>query len=234
MRARCSSRLDFSLCRLRRRSPQIAVTRSSPAAASGASRSRTSRSRASRVSPRDIRAARKARPSYEEVSSGTTGHIESVHVMFDPKKVSYARLLDVFWHNVDPLQQNGQFCDHGTQYRSAIFFFDDAQHKAAEASKQAIEQKLGAKTTTLIAPAQAFYDAEDYHQQYYKKNPEHYQAYRAGCVAAMSACTNSGARTQQVTSRGRFARAPRVRSSRARRRRAPLPAYAARACAHAR
>ena len=123
----------------------------------------------------------KAHPSYEDVSSGSTGHIESVHVVYDPKKVSYARLLDVFWHNVDPLQQNGQFCDHGTQYRSAIFYFDDAQHKAADASKQAIEQKLGAKTTTLVAPAQAFYDAEDYHQQFYKKNPEHYESYRAGC-----------------------------------------------------
>ena len=124
---------------------------------------------------------KKDKPTYEEVGSGATGHAESVRVLFDPAKVSYAQLLDVFWHNVDPLQENGQFCDEGTQYRTAIFYFDDAQRKAAEASKRAVEARLKANATTQIAPASAFYAAEAYHQEFYKKNPGHYQRYREGC-----------------------------------------------------
>src|SRR5262249_36540451 len=81
-------------------------------------------------------------PTYQQVSTGTTGHAESVEVVFDPSKVSYEKLLDVFWGNIDPLQANGQFCDHGSQYRTAIFFRDDAQKRAAEASKQRVEERL--------------------------------------------------------------------------------------------
>ncbi|HWX25541.1 MAG TPA: peptide-methionine (S)-S-oxide reductase MsrA [Vicinamibacteria bacterium] len=125
----------------------------------------------------------KKNPTYEEVSSGSTGHAESVQVIYDPSKVTYAQLLDVFWHNIDPLSPNGQFCDHGTQYRSAIFFNDEAQHQAAETSKRAIETSGRFKETivTQIVPASAFYPAEEHHQDYYKKNPVQYHAYRSGC-----------------------------------------------------
>jgi peptide-methionine (S)-S-oxide reductase len=125
----------------------------------------------------------KKNPSYEEVSSGTTGHAESVQIVYDPAKVSYEKLLDVFWHNIDPLTANAQFCDHGTQYRSGIFFHDDAQRAAAEASKQAIEAsgRFKQKLVTQIVPASTFYPAEEYHQDFYKKNPVRYTTYRAGC-----------------------------------------------------
>ena len=125
----------------------------------------------------------KKNPTYEEVSSGGTGHAESVQVVYDPAKVSYMKLLDVFWHNVDPLARNGQFCDHGTQYRTAIFFHDDMQKRVAEESKRAIEASGHFKLPVLteIAPAGAFWPAEDYHQSYYKKNPIRYKIYRSGC-----------------------------------------------------
>jgi peptide methionine sulfoxide reductase msrA/msrB len=123
----------------------------------------------------------KVNPTYEEVSSGTTGHAESIDVVYDPTKITYDRLLDVFWHNIDPVAANSQFCDHGRQYRSAIFSHDEAQRRAAEASKGRVEAELHAKVVTEITTASAFYRAEEYHQDYYKKNPEQYHRYREGC-----------------------------------------------------
>jgi peptide-methionine (S)-S-oxide reductase len=122
-------------------------------------------------------------PTYEEVSSGRTGHAESVQVVYDPKKVSYQKLLDVYWHNIDPTTANAQFCDHGTQYRSAIFYRNDEQRKLAEASKRALEHSKRFKEpiVTEITAASTFYPAEDYHQDYYKKNPLRYKFYRASC-----------------------------------------------------
>jgi peptide-methionine (S)-S-oxide reductase len=123
----------------------------------------------------------KANPSYEEVSAGGTGHAEAVQVVYDPTKVSYEKLLDVFWHNIDPTVADRQFCDAGSQYRSAIFVRDAAQKKAAEASLAQVQRKLGVPVKTQIADASAFYPAEEYHQDYYKKNPIRYQYYRWGC-----------------------------------------------------
>jgi peptide-methionine (S)-S-oxide reductase len=125
----------------------------------------------------------KLNPTYEEVSSGTTGHAEAVQVVYDPKKVAYEQLLEVFWHNVDPTVKDRQFCDGGSQYRTGIFYHDDEQRKAAEASKAALEKSKPFKQplVTQIQMASAFYPAEDYHQDYYKKNPVRYQIYRSGC-----------------------------------------------------
>ena len=122
-------------------------------------------------------------PTYEEVSSGTTGHAESVMVLYDPAKVTYEKLVDVFWHNVDPFTANRQFCDSGSQYRSAIFYVDEEQHRIAEASKRALEAsgRFKQPIVTQIAPASAFYRAEDYNQDYYRKNPLQYKFYRFGC-----------------------------------------------------
>ncbi len=127
-----------------------------------------------------------ANPSYEEVSAGRTGHAESVEVIYDPTKVTYQKLLDAFWHNVDPLTPNAQFCDHGTQYRSAIFHSTEEEKRLAEESKSAIEQakKFPAPIVTQLAPAVTFYPAEDYHQDYYKKNPLRYKYYKYGCGRA--------------------------------------------------
>ena len=122
-------------------------------------------------------------PTYEEVSAHRTGHIEAIEVTYDPAKVSYEQLLDVFWHNVDPADGDGQFCDKGPQYRSAIFVHGDAQRRAAEASKAAVTAKLG-KATTLILPAGPFYAAEGYHQDYAEKNPVRYNFYSTGCGRA--------------------------------------------------
>jgi peptide-methionine (S)-S-oxide reductase len=122
-------------------------------------------------------------PQYEEVSSGSTGHAESVRVLFDPSKITYAKLLEIFWHNIDPLTANAQFCDHGTQYRSAIFYLDDAQKKAAEDSRRAIDasKRFPTPVVTEITRATQFYPAEEYHQDFYKKDPLRYQSYRLGC-----------------------------------------------------
>ena len=120
-------------------------------------------------------------PSYEQVSAGGTGHYEAVEVTYDPKKVSYAQILDAFWHDVDPFDDRGQFCDKGDQYRGAIFYRDGAQKKAAEDSKRAYEQRFGRKIVTEILPAGPFYRAEDYHQDYAKKNPLRYHFYRFNC-----------------------------------------------------
>jgi len=124
-----------------------------------------------------------ANPTYEQVSAGVTGHAESVQVVYDPDKISYEKLLDIFWHNVDPLQANAQFCDHGNQYRSAIFYRDPAQQKAAEASKAKLEEepRFKGKIVTEIVPATTFYRAEEYHQDFYKKSPVRYYSYRTGC-----------------------------------------------------
>jgi peptide-methionine (S)-S-oxide reductase len=121
-------------------------------------------------------------PTYEQVSAGGTGHAEAVRVWYDPQKVTYEQLLDFFWHHVDPTVKDRQFCDVGSQYRTAIFYESDAQRAAAEASKAALEKgKRFARIYTEIAPAGTFYLAEEYHQDYYKKNPIRYRYYRSGC-----------------------------------------------------
>jgi peptide-methionine (S)-S-oxide reductase len=124
-----------------------------------------------------------ASPSYEQVSEGGTGHREAVRVEYDPARVSYQKLLDVFWRNVDPVDGGGQFCDRGFQYTSAIFTADAEQRRLAEASQQALEQsgKLKGKVATQILDATAFYPAEDYHQDYATRNPLRYRYYRHGC-----------------------------------------------------
>ena len=123
----------------------------------------------------------KTDPTYEEVSSGGTGHAESVEVLYDPAKISYERLLDVFWHNVDPTQGDGQFCDHGHQYRTAIFYHDAEQKRLAEESREKVQARLQKPVVTEIVAASRFYPAEEYHQDFYKKNPVRYYTYRAGC-----------------------------------------------------
>lgn len=120
-------------------------------------------------------------PSYEEVSGGGTGHYEAVQVLYDPRQVSYAKLLDVFWPNIDPTNNGGQFCDNGDQYRSAIFFHNPAEKQLAERSKKNIEQSKKLQVVTEILPAPQFYAAEEYHQDYYKKNPVRYKFYRLNC-----------------------------------------------------
>lgn len=125
-------------------------------------------------------------PTYEEVSAGRTGHAESVEVTYDPTRVMYQKLLDAFWHNVDPLTPNAQFCDHGTQYRSAIFYSTEDEKRLAEESKTALEQakKFPVPIATQLTSASTFYPAEDYHQDYYKKNPLRYKYYKYGCGRA--------------------------------------------------
>jgi peptide-methionine (S)-S-oxide reductase len=123
----------------------------------------------------------KKNPTYEEVSAGTTGHAEVVQVTYDPTKISYEKLLDVFWRNIDPLTANAQFCDSGSQYRSAIFYHDEAQKNLAEASKRRLQSRFKQPIVTEIVRATEFYPAEDYHQDYYKKNPIRYKMYRYGC-----------------------------------------------------
>ena len=120
-------------------------------------------------------------PTYEQVSAGGTGHAESIQVVFDPAKVTYRQLLDVFWRNVDPTTRDRQFCDVGNQYRTAIFFHDDEQRREAEASRDAVAKRLGQPVVTEIVPAGTFYPAEDYHQEYYRKNPVRYRFYRYTC-----------------------------------------------------
>jgi peptide-methionine (S)-S-oxide reductase len=120
-------------------------------------------------------------PTYEQVSAGMTGHTEAVEITYDPKKVSYEKLLDVFWRNIDPLTANAQFCDSGSQYRSAIFYHDQTQKTLAEASKRRLQDRFKQPIVTEIVRASEFYPAEDYHQDYYKKNPIRYKIYRYGC-----------------------------------------------------
>lgn len=129
----------------------------------------------------------KKNPTYRQVSSGNTGHTEAVEIVYDPGKVTYKELLKVFWRNIDPTAKNSQFCDHGEQFRSGIFFLDKAQKKAAELSKKTaledLRQRLPVETKfhTEITKASRFYPAEDYHQDYYTKNPIRYKYYRRGC-----------------------------------------------------
>ena len=118
-------------------------------------------------------------PTYEQVSSGRTGHLEAVKIEYDPAKISYEKLLEVFWRNIDPLDGRGQFCDKGEQYTSAIFALDEAQRKAAEASLTKLD--LDGEIQTTVRPGAKFYPAEEYHQDYYIKNPVRYRVYRWGC-----------------------------------------------------
>ena len=122
-------------------------------------------------------------PTYQEVSAGGTGHAEAVEIRFDPDKISYGELLDVFWHNIDPITANRQFCDSGSQYRSAIFYHNEEQQRLAEQSKRALEQssRFSQPIVTQIVPATTFYPAETYHQDYYQKNPLRYKFYRYSC-----------------------------------------------------
>lgn len=122
-----------------------------------------------------------ANPTYSQVSAGGTGHAESVEVVYDPRKVSFAQLLDYFWHHVDPTVKDQQFCDHGNQYRTAIFVHNDEERKLAEASKKKVEAELKKPIYTEIVQAGPFYKAEDYHQDFYLKNPTKYKFYRWNC-----------------------------------------------------
>ena len=121
-------------------------------------------------------------PSYEEVTTGTTGHAEAVKIEFDSTQISYSALLRVFWRNIDPTNPFGQFADRGSQYRTAIFYLDEKQKEAAFHSKKELEEsgKFKDPIVTQIVPAELFYPAEDYHQEYYKKNPFHYNSYKVG------------------------------------------------------
>jgi peptide-methionine (S)-S-oxide reductase len=120
-------------------------------------------------------------PTYEQVSSGSTGHVEAVRVVYDPGKVSYAELLSVFWRNIDPTDAGGQFCDRGPQYRSAVFFADAGEQDEAFRQKARLEKENGMRVVTEILPRAEFYAAEEYHQDYYSKNPLRYHFYRQGC-----------------------------------------------------
>ena len=121
-------------------------------------------------------------PTYNQVSAGGTGHAEAVEIVYDPAKVTYAKLLDVFWRNVDPLAKDKQFCDSGDQYRTAIFYATDEEKKLAEETKKGVEAKFAPRTVyTQIVKAGVFYKAEEYHQDYYKKNESRYKFYRWNC-----------------------------------------------------
>jgi peptide methionine sulfoxide reductase msrA/msrB len=124
----------------------------------------------------------KENPTYEEVSAGETGHVEAIQVYYDPARVSYEQILDAFWRHIDPTDPGGQFVDRGAQYRSLIFYHDEEQRRIAEASKAALNQsgRFARPVVTEIQPFTKFYPAEDYHQDYYKKNPLRYQYYRQG------------------------------------------------------
>lgn len=122
-------------------------------------------------------------PTYEDVSYGASGHLEAVQVRYDPSKISYAQLLEAYWPTIDPVTKNAQFCDKGTQYRSAIFFGNTQEQALAEASKAALDRsgKLPGPVVTEILQATTFYPAEEYHQDYHNKNPIRYNYYRNGC-----------------------------------------------------
>ena len=124
----------------------------------------------------------KPNPTYEDVSSGTTGHAEAVQILYDPSTITYEQLLEIFWMNIDPTQPDGQFADTGSQYRTAIFYHTPEQQRAAEESKRKLAQsgKFEGSIVTEIVPVSAFYSAEGYHQDYYKKSADHYKRYRIG------------------------------------------------------
>lgn len=125
----------------------------------------------------------KPQPSYREVSAGTTGHVEAVQITFDPSRLSYGKLLEVYWRNIDPTRDDGQFCDPGAQYRPVIYYHNDDQQRLAEESEAAIEKtkRFPEPIRVEIRPAAAFYPAEETHQDYYRKNPLRYRVYRFGC-----------------------------------------------------
>lgn len=127
----------------------------------------------------------KINPTYEDVSRGDTGHREAIAVRYDPEKISYEQLLNIFWHVIDPVDDSGQFCDKGQQYTSAIFYTDDGERQLAEESKMLLEADderiQGKPITVAILKAGPFYPAETYHQSYYKKNPLRYRVYRSRC-----------------------------------------------------
>jgi len=122
-----------------------------------------------------------ANPTYEQVSQGDTGHVEAIEVRYDPARVSYGKLLEWFWDNVDPTDAQGQFCDKGQQYTAGIFYTTPEQKAQAETSRAAVEKRLGVAVATFVHPAEPFYAAEEYHQDYYKKNALRYKMYKAGC-----------------------------------------------------
>ena len=125
----------------------------------------------------------KVNPTYKQVSAGGTGHTEGLQIVYDPEKISYGELLSVFWRNIDPIAQDHQFCDYGSQYRSSIFVHNEEQFRLAQESKEAISESKRFKEpiVTPIVHASVFYPAEEYHQDYYKKNPIRYKLYRLGC-----------------------------------------------------
>jgi peptide-methionine (S)-S-oxide reductase len=120
-------------------------------------------------------------PTYEQVGAGSTGHFEAIKVIYDPEKVTYEELLKIFWHNIDPFDDKGQFCDKGPTYTSAIFYMDLAEEKLAEASKKMVSEQFKRPVVTLIIKANQFWPAEGYHQDYYTKNPVRYKFYRYSC-----------------------------------------------------
>lgn len=125
-------------------------------------------------------------PTYEQVSAGRTGHAEAVEVSYDPAKVSYQKLLEAFWRNIDPVTPNAQFCDHGNQYRAAVFYGTEEEQRLSEESKSALERskRFSAPIVTQLVKASTFYPAEEYHQDYYKKNPIRYKYYKFSCGRA--------------------------------------------------
>ena len=125
----------------------------------------------------------KKNPTYQEVSAGRTGHAEAIRVVYHPDEITYQELLRVFWHNIDPTTPNRQFCDVGSQYRPGIFYHDEEQKNLAEVSKKEVEATKSFKEAVVaeITPASEFYPAEEYHQDFYRKNPGHYESYRKGC-----------------------------------------------------
>ncbi len=125
-----------------------------------------------------------ANPTYEAVTAGGTGHYEAVRVTYDPARVTYGQLLEVYWRNVDPFDLIGQFCDKGGSYRAAVFPATTEETEAAQASKQAVAQRFGQPVAVEILPAARFYDAETYHQDYYLKNPQAYRFYKWRCGRA--------------------------------------------------
>ena len=122
-------------------------------------------------------------PTYEQVSTGQSGHAEAVQVEYDPARVSYEKLVEFYWRNIDPTQKDAQFCDHGSQYRSGIFYYDDEQKRIAEASRAALQKSkpFRGEIVTEITKASEFYPAEDYHQDFHTKNPVRYKFYKTGC-----------------------------------------------------
>jgi methionine-S-sulfoxide reductase len=119
-------------------------------------------------------------PSYEQVSSKQTGHLEAVDILYDPAKVQYETLLDIYWHSIDPTDPGGQFYDRGEPYHTAIFYTSEEQRQLAEQSKEQVRNRLGKDIYTQILPASNFYPAEEYHQRYAERNPIHYNAYKRG------------------------------------------------------